>query len=94
MSPAILGTSCRRAAKIGGGGASIRRMALALACLLSAFAPACATVRPWQRELHAKRCMRIAPDPTATALEQHVFEYREGAAGGYEALGGSGCGCN
>ena len=33
------------------------------------------------------------PDPEATAIEQHVYEYREGSAGGYGALGG-GCGCN
>jgi len=54
----------------------------------------CVSVRPWQRGIHAKRCMQINPEPTAVALEQHVFEYREGASGGYEALGGSGCGCN
>jgi hypothetical protein len=54
----------------------------------------CAAVQPWERGIHAKRCMQINPDPLATSIEQHVFEYREAAAGGYEALGGSGCGCN
>lgn len=54
----------------------------------------CAAVHPWEREVHAKRCMQVAPDPTAVAMEQHVFEYREGASGGYETAGGSGCGCN
>ena len=94
MSPAILGTSCLSAAKIGGGRIPIRRGALALVGALSILVSGCATVRPWQRELHAKRCMQINPDPTATALQQHVLEYREGASGGYEAIGGSGCGCN
>jgi uncharacterized protein DUF4266 len=51
-------------------------------------------VQAWDRGIHAKRCMQVDPDPLATALEQHVFEYREGAAGGYETVGGSGCGCN
>jgi uncharacterized protein DUF4266 len=54
----------------------------------------CVSVQPWERGIQAKRCMQINPDPTATAFEQHVFEYREGSSGGYETVGGSGCGCN
>jgi hypothetical protein len=38
--------------------------------------------------------MQINPDPLASALEQHVYEYREAGAGGYGGAGGSGCGCN
>jgi len=54
----------------------------------------CATVQPWERELHAKRAMQVDPDPAVSALDQHVYEYREGASGGYGAQSGSGCGCN
>lgn len=54
----------------------------------------CATVQPWERELHAKRAMQVDPDPAMSALDQHVYEYREGASGGYGAQSGSGCGCN
>lgn len=62
------------------------------ACVLAS--SACVRVQAWERGVHAKRCMQLSPDPTAVALEQHVFDYREGAAGGYDAMGGSGCGCN
>lgn len=53
----------------------------------------CAAVAPWERGLLAKKKMTMDPDPQSTALEQHVFEYREGASGGYGSVGG-GCGCN
>lgn len=53
----------------------------------------CATVQPWERGILAKKKMQMDPDPEAAAFEQHVYEYREGAAGGYGSVGG-GCGCN
>lgn len=53
----------------------------------------CAAVAPWERGLLAKKRMTMDPDPQSAALEQHVFEYREGASGGYGSVGG-GCGCN
>lgn len=53
----------------------------------------CTRVKPYQRELLAKRIMSLEPSPEATLLEQHVFQYREGSAGGYGGSGG-GCGCN
>ncbi len=54
----------------------------------------CATVKPWEREAHARRGMQVEPDPASAALDQHVYEYREGSSGGYNAHSGSGCGCN
>ncbi len=53
----------------------------------------CAAVKPWERGRLAKPCMQLDPEPESTLLEQHVFQYREGSAGGYGGLGG-GCGCN
>jgi len=53
----------------------------------------CTPVKPYQRELLAKRIMRMEPEPEAALLEQHVYQYREGSAGGYGG-GGGGCGCN
>jgi hypothetical protein len=50
-------------------------------------------VRPWQRGALAKPKMKVAPDRLSTLLEQHVYEYREGSAGGLGSSGG-GCGCN
>lgn len=65
-----------------------------LLVLVALGASGCVRVHPWDRGVHSRRCMQLNPDATATAIEQHVFEYREGAAGGYEPVGGSGCGCS
>lgn len=64
-------------------------VALCLSSLAS-----CVRVHPWERELHAQRRMQVSEDPEIDALDQHVYEYREGASGGYNAQAGSGCGCN
>lgn len=53
----------------------------------------CSLVKPYQRELLAKRIMSMEQAPEAALLEQHVYQYREGSAGGYGG-GGGGCGCN
>ncbi len=70
------------------------RAALLASLALCAFGSfGCISVAPWERGMLAKKKMQMDPDPLATQLEQHVFEYREGAAGGLGAVGG-GCGCN
>lgn len=53
----------------------------------------CTAVRPWERGRLAKPKMMLEAMPEGAAFEQHVFEYREGASGGYGTVGG-GCGCN
>jgi hypothetical protein len=53
----------------------------------------CSTVPVYQRSRLARRCMRIDPNPQATEMEQHLYEYREGASGATGTTGG-GCGCN
>jgi hypothetical protein len=50
-------------------------------------------VKAHQRGRLAKPKMQFNPHPEANTLEQHVYSYREGSTGGYEA-GGGGCGCN
>lgn len=65
---------------------------LVVAALLFATS-GCASVKPWERGRMAKPCMQLDPEPESTLLEQHVYQYREGSAGGYGGLGG-GCGCN
>jgi hypothetical protein len=37
--------------------------------------------------------MRFDADPLASKAAQHIYQSREGAAGG-GAVGGGGCGCN
>ncbi len=53
----------------------------------------CVRARPYQRERLAKPIMSLAGDPEEAVLEQHFFQAREGATGGYGTAGG-GCGCN
>ncbi|MBK8012163.1 MAG: DUF4266 domain-containing protein [Deltaproteobacteria bacterium] len=55
----------------------------------------CKTVEPWERGSMAHFSMDPAAENVAMneAFRQHVFEAREGAAGGYGRAGG-GCGCN
>ncbi len=61
--------------------------------VFAAVSGGCATVKPWQREIHARRVMQPNPDPVEDGLDDHVQEYREGSAGG-AGVGGGGCGCN
>jgi hypothetical protein len=61
--------------------------------LLLSVSSGCAAVQPWERGRLAKPLMQLDPEPESTLLEQHVYQYREGSAGGYGGLGG-GCGCN
>jgi len=61
--------------------------------LLLALFGACVSVRPYQREKLAKPKMQLSGDPQGNQMTQHVYESREGAAGGTGA-GGGGCGCN
>jgi len=53
----------------------------------------CATVRPWQRERLARRCMEPDAPAASGAFDAHVRAVRSAdvpAAG----AGGGGCGCN
>jgi hypothetical protein len=56
----------------------------------------CATFdppRPWEKGDLARPSMRLDADPLATRVTQHVYQSKEGAAGG-GGVGGGGCGCN
>lgn len=53
----------------------------------------CAQVKPWERDVLAKKEMALDPDPLHAALQQHIFFSKEAASGGY-GTGGGGCGCN
>jgi hypothetical protein len=65
---------------------------LALLALMLA-SPGCVTVRPWQRERLARRCMEMDAPAGMASFEAHVRAVRSGdvAAAG---AGGGGCGCN
>jgi Domain of unknown function (DUF4266) len=66
---------------------------LLLTAMLSSLAAGCAAVKPWQRQLLARREMTFESEKEEFALDHTYYKAREGAAGGFESAGG-GCGCN
>jgi hypothetical protein len=50
-------------------------------------------VKPWDRDLLARRGMALNPRPHITELNEHVYFAREGSSGG-RTFDGGGCGCN
>ena len=64
-----------------------------LILVIASSAAGCVRVQAYQRGRLAQPKMQIGDSAQATELEQHVYEYREGASGGYGTMGG-GCGCN
>jgi len=71
---------------------------LGFAALLVALAgPVCGCaamrVRPWDRDLLARRSMQLIPYPMIHGVDDHVYFSKEGSTGGDDMEGG-GCGCN
>ena len=68
----------------------------AIVAALCAALAACATVdppKPWEKGDIARGSMRFDADPLASRVTQHIYQSKEGAAGG-GSVGGGGCGCN
>ena len=72
---------------------SIERVAAACAVLALAGCAAFAPPKPWEKGDLARPSRRFDADPLETKLTQHIYQSREGAAGG-DTVGGGGCGCN
>jgi hypothetical protein len=53
----------------------------------------CVEVMAYERGRLTEPCMLPSPNPMSAAFTEHVYEYREGSAGGTGIVGG-GCGCN
>ena len=47
----------------------------------------------WEKRALAKPEMTMAGDPLADRFDQHIYNSKENASGGY-GVGGGGCGCN
>jgi hypothetical protein len=65
------------------------------ACAVIAIA-GCATFEPpkaWEKGDLARRSMRLEGDVLAAKVTAHIYQSKEGAAGG-GTVGGGGCGCN
>jgi hypothetical protein len=50
-------------------------------------------VKPWQRDLLARRDMLLGGEPLDAKLDDHVYFSKEASSGG-RSFGGGGCGCN
>lgn len=66
-----------------------------LLMLVASIASGCSSlgVKPWERDLLAKKQMTLDPYPVETGLDDHIYFSKEAAAGG-RGFGGGGCGCN
>ena len=66
-----------------------------IACIACALLSGCATlgVKPWQRDVLARRDMQPGGDSIDAAIDDHVYFSREASSGG-RTFGGGGCGCN
>jgi hypothetical protein len=71
------------------------RSRFVIVCAVAALA-GCATFdppKPWEKGDLARPSMRFDSDSLAGRGTQHIYQSREGAAGG-GSVGGGGCGCN
>jgi len=70
-------------------------LGLVLAAVVLVTTTGCGTigVKPWQRELLAKKEMALDANPLDAAIDDHVYFSKEAASGG-RGFGGGGCGCN
>jgi hypothetical protein len=50
-------------------------------------------VKPWQRDLMARRSMQPDGYPIDAAIDEHIYFSKEASSGG-KGFGGGGCGCN
>ena len=50
-------------------------------------------VKPWQRDLLAKKSMQLNSPPLDSAIDDHIYFSKEASSGG-RGFGGGGCGCN
>lgn len=50
-------------------------------------------LKPWERDLLAKKSMQLDAYPVDSALDDHIYFSKEAASGG-RSFGGGGCGCN
>ncbi|MEQ1814124.1 MAG: DUF4266 domain-containing protein [Candidatus Nitrotoga sp.] len=50
-------------------------------------------IKPWERDLLARKSMQLDTYPIDSALDDHLYFSKEAASGG-RGFGGGGCGCN
>jgi hypothetical protein len=70
-----------------------RRLGSVVVLVICSALGGCATVKPWNRDLLAKREMQFVTCAQLQAIDQHVYFSKEASMGG-SSLAGGGCGCN
>jgi hypothetical protein len=70
----------------------MRRLAT-LAMSLALGACAYAPPKPWEKGELARPAMQFDADRLEARYQEHVYQSKEAAGGGY-GVGGGGCGCN
>ena len=73
--------------------ARLAGLAFAAAALMTIAGCGAIGVKPWQRDLLAKKEMALDAHPLDAAIDDHVYFSKEAASGG-RGFGGGGCGCN
>ena len=71
----------------------VRIAAVALLTLAALAATGCVAVKPWERDLLARRDMGFEPDGLEAKREAHIYWSKEASMPG-GSVGGGGCGCN
>jgi len=61
--------------------------------VLLACTTGCVRVKPWERDLLARRDMAFSPDGLEAKREAHIYFSKEASLPGGSG-GGGGCGCN
>ena len=68
-------------------------LAAALAIATAVAGCAWAPPKPWEKGELAKPAMQFDADRLEARYQEHVYQSKEAATGGY-GVGGGGCGCN
>ena len=63
----------------------------AFSCFLSACSGV--GVKPWERDIMARKSMQLNTQPDVIAFHEHIYFSKEGSSGG-RTYDGGGCGCN
>lgn len=69
----------------------MNRLRLVLLTAILAALAGCASVQPWERDLHAREDMQ--PNQRDAAIDDHIYFSKEASSGG-RGFAGGGCGCN
>ncbi len=70
-----------------------KRFSLAVAALLLLAISGCTVVKPWERDVLARRDMAFESDVLEASREAHIYFSKEASMPGGTG-GGGGCGCN